>query len=240
MRAWFSGSGESRRIGQALRTSGYVLVPRDQRGSVDTRAGTARSGGHAASLQKIRRRWAVLCARNRFRRKPRKRDARASQRYEHAVSRHGRGLDAIACRVVFRARVRFRRSFSPEFFLYRRQSQFRNADRPAEKPVAAGGVCGTVAAHIWREKHGNGGDGSPRRAGPQRGNHFHRGRAHGRCGCRRKAAHTGVFRAGHVSFCAQLVAHFWRARRFVAQQQRIHEPATSAGGQCHNRGFRSA
>ena len=31
--------------GQALRTSGYVLVPRDQRGSVDTRAGTADLAG---------------------------------------------------------------------------------------------------------------------------------------------------------------------------------------------------
>jgi outer membrane cobalamin receptor len=73
--------------GQALHTDGYVLVPADQRGPVDTPAGTGDLNGLTYSLAKSSTRRSRLCAPEFVWRKPSERNAGSTQRHADFVGR---------------------------------------------------------------------------------------------------------------------------------------------------------
>jgi hypothetical protein len=63
---------------QAIRTNGYILIPRDQRGSVDTAAGN-RSFRGIARIAEVGRGWELLYSSEFFRREPIERHTLANE-----------------------------------------------------------------------------------------------------------------------------------------------------------------
>ncbi len=85
--------------GQALHTNGYVLVPENQRGSVDTAAGNRRSRWLDHSFK--RRAWFLIPPSQLLWRESPQRHAYSSQRHAHLVDRFRSRLNASKTRSGF-------------------------------------------------------------------------------------------------------------------------------------------
>ncbi len=143
--------------GEGFRTDGYIAVPKDVRGSVDTPVASQYGSGKLARGAIVRRPRPHLLEWLDLRRRPPERHAAAGQRHHRTATGVRYRLEQFRGRSVYAAAVRRNRELPSDVFFGRRQSQQRVADQHSVRAGAADGPARAVVEADRQPLHVAGG-----------------------------------------------------------------------------------